>query len=279
MSSVYRVASTPSVHRNSTALPQLPRHSAARSRRSISAAARRSSSVARGMVGSVASSVASAVSASVNAATFVSRLRRPKHAILLEPLEDRPTISLPHLSLEGPEDERPPLCLHNPGLIRWIFEEAREIHLNRPEYRARQNDARKEDRMHSVIFREVLLDVMTATRRCCAAYRVVECLSEAAGVKAKLRQRTSQRFQKVRTKLLVMSIFGKLLQEKREESEEAELMWKNCCNGLSLSLCSKMFASRSRGVGSMRGSISLSLRKYRRGATSKSLAGDAKALS
>lgn len=192
--------------------------------------------------------------------------------IQLPPLLVKPSEKLPHLALDGPENERPPLCLHNVGLIRWVFEEARDLHLARGEYQARQSDPQKQERMHAVIFREVCGDILAATRKCCKAYRAVETMRELAGHKAHARHRAMNRFQGARTKLRVAGTLNKMLRKEHEQNIEAEKMWSECCEGLSLSLslCAKQFASKSLGVRSLRvgdlpcGSISLGLRKYRR---------------
>jgi len=260
----------------------------------VSAAANAAASNASASAGSVASSMSAVVSASVAAASSAvatgrRSLGRPRRRMSLPAPLQRPhsppvrrlsvpavmrepsshlSDQLPHLALEGPAEERPPLSLHNCGLIRWIFEEAKTIHTARPEYQARQCDTTREDNMHMKIFREVCTDVMAATRQCCNAYRAVESMSEAAARRRESRvPRLAKWLQKVKGKLFAAATLAKLLAQMREDSAKAELMWKQCCDGLgSLSLNSKAFASRSLGAQSFRpcGNISLSLRKYRR---------------
>lgn len=297
-----RALSSPGHRRSVMPLPRLPRPSA--SRRSLSSAAKRGSEAVSGAksnvsaaAGAVASATASGVSSSMSlavaAAAFVAngagRLRYPLRnqvRMRLPTLKDRPSEHLPQLSLEGPEEFRPPLRLHNVGLIRWISQEARILHLARPSYQARQSDTRKEEGMHWVILREACADIMSATRKCCKAYRLVECLSEAACERADSRCRAWSNIKQMKTKLFVVGVLSKMLGNVRDDSEKAENMWMQCAAGLSasLSLCAKAFASKSRGLASMRadcpsrsrglasmragnrpcGSISLSLRKYRR---------------
>jgi len=166
-------------------------------------------------------------------------------------MEERAYAKLPRLSLEGSESSRPPMCLHNVGLIRWIFEEARVLHLARPSYQARLDDTKKEKLMSSVILREVCGDILAATRSRCRAYRAVQWSSEAARHKG---DRVWCNLRSLRRKLLVAALFGRMLRDVREENAEAEQMWKQCCVGLgswglgSLSVSSKAFASRSLGL-------------------------------
>jgi len=304
MSNSSRSVSSPCPKHRASRLPRLPRPSA--SGLSTSVAKRRGSeavsgekskvtAAARQLDSATGNCISSSMSLAVAAATFVAtgggRLRRPdprKH----EPLSSLPSLegdnafgprhssdsafgprqSLPRLSLEGPEEMRPPLCLHNVGLNRWIFEQARIIHLDRPSYQARQSDPRREAGMHWVILREVCADVMSATRKCCNAYRLVECLSEAAGKRQDSRSRAWYNIMRLKPKLFAVGVFSKMLGKIRTDDDEAEKMWSQCAAGLSasLSICAKAFASRSRGLSSMRGgnrpcgSISNSLRKYRR---------------
>jgi hypothetical protein len=164
---------------------------------------------------------------------------------------------------------------HNVGLIRWIFEIARDRHLARPSYQARHEcpstsvkyyPAADSKGMVSVIFREVLNDVMLATRDSCRAYRALELGSAAACRKAEVRNR----MQKVKRKLFAVGIINKMLREMREEGDKAELLWRECWLGLaSTSINSKAFASRSLGLASFNpcGSISRGLRRYRREST------------
>lgn len=219
----------------------------------------------------------------------------------LPALPERPSVELPRLSLEGPEDCRPSLYLHNPALIRWIFEEATIRHTARRSYQARQKDSAKDspayEGMQGVIFREVCTDVLVATRQCCTAYRAIEFLNEAARPRAELRHRVTCAKRRLRSKMLVAAIFCKMLREMRENNDKAENMWKLCCEGLgslslglasrslglkafkpkpsagckstglgSMSVSNKVFASRSLGLKSFRpcGSISLGLRRFRR---------------
>jgi len=151
--------------------------------------------------------------------------------------------------------------LHNPGLIRWIFEEAKVRHLARPSYQARQEDGTKFKFMSGVILREVLADILHTTRHCCIAYRLVEYTSKSAAKKLA----AARIFQRVRSKLLVVSMFRKMLQTARDEEAQAELMWKQCCGSLSLS--SKAFVSGAKSMGLRSfacGSISLSLRRLQK---------------
>jgi len=190
---------------------------------------------------------------------------------------------LPHLSLEGPKSERPALSLHNCGLVRWVFEEAKLMHTSRAEYEARKSDTTRDPGMNMVIFREVCTDILSATRLCCNAYRAVESLSElaaerkeadarkAAGEKAAAQKRLliALRFQKVRRKMFAFVSFAKMLRRMRDDSSSAEQMWKQCFAGLgsmSLGVSSKALASRSIGLRAFQGcgSISLGLRKYRK---------------
>jgi hypothetical protein len=189
---------------------------------------------------------------------------------------------LPHLSLEGPKSERPAMRLHNCGLVRWVFEEAKHMHTSRAEYEARKSDTSREPGMLMVIFREVCTDLLLATRRCCNAYRAVESLTELAAERkeAAAREAASQkaaaqkrllialRFQKMRRKVFAIVMFSKMLRRIRDESSNAEQMWKQCFDGLgsmSLGVSSKALASRRFGLRAFQGcgSISLSLRKYR----------------
>merc|ERR1712232_878589 len=134
-----------------------------------------------------------------------------------------------------------------------------------------------------VLFREVCTDILLATRRCCNAYRAVESLAELAAERkeAAAREAASQkaaaqkrlllalRFQKVRRKVFAIVIFSKMLRRMRDDSSNAEQMWKQCFAGLgsmSLGVSSKALASRSIGLRAFQGcgSISLGLRKYRK---------------
>lgn len=263
----------------------------------VSAAASIVASNASATAGTVASSVSATMSTSVAAfaavATGGSGMHRRyseeggctsvgfssgfrRRQLRLPALPERPSVKLPQLALEGPEVLRPSLCLHNVGLIRLIFEEARTSHSARPSYQARQIDPASTDkRMHGVIFREVCTDVLRATQKCCKAYRAVEVLGEAADRRMASRNRVTRNIQNVRRKLLVAGILCKTLRNMREDTAKAESMWKQCCAGLgSLSLSSKAFASRSVGLRSFRpgahpcGSISLGLRSCRRSAKS-----------
>lgn len=252
----------------------------------VSAAATSVVSNASATAGTVASSVSSVASASVGAvaavATRGSRLLRPTMpkrlpALKVRPalqerpaLEERPAVrvmeKLPPLSLEGTESCRPGLSLHNVGLVRWIFEEAKIRHMARPSYQARQEDLYlpKQKFMPGLILREVCTDVLRSTRNCCNAYRALELTIEGASKKMQSRQL----MQRLRRKVFVAGVLGKILKTVREDNKNAELMWKQCCAGLaSWSMSSKAFASRTLGLRSLRqgGSISLGLRKHGRG--------------
>jgi len=191
----------------------------------------------------------------------------------LPALEDRPSAKLPRLSLEGSEASRPLMCLHNVGLMRWIYEEAKTHHIKRPSYKARQCDLTNNKVKARDIFHEVCIDVLAATRHCCRAYRAVKTLNEVAcqnRQKKESRSRIARNMQKVSRKLLVAGIFCKMLRNIREENAKAEVLWKECHDGLaSVSISSKAFGSSSRGLRSFRlgkfacGNISLGLRKSR----------------
>merc|ERR1711865_11566 len=156
--------------------------------------------------------------------------------------------------------------------MRWVHEEAKINHLARPSYQARQADPRKENEkwMPGVVFREVCTDVLSATKKCCKAYRLMNLPIAVCESPKKAIMR--QRVQKLRRKVFVAVVLNKMLKKVREENANAEAMWKQCCAGLaSLSMNSKAFASRSLGLKSLRGgapvcgSISMGLRKLRRG--------------
>lgn len=197
-------------------------------------------------------------------------MRKPNLKMRLPALEDRPYTKLPRLSLEGSEASRPTMALHNVGLIRWIFEEARIRHLARPSYQARQHDVTREKNMHWVILREVCSDIRSATRGCCKAYRALKILNQAALDKKESKERIAGNMRLVRRKLLVAGLLCKMLYKVREDNEKAELMWKNCCDGLgSFSVCSAAFGCASLGLRSFRpsfacGSITLGLRKCKK---------------
>jgi len=183
--------------------------------------------------------------------------------------QERPAVhvmeKLPPLSLEDTESCRPG-NLHNVGLVRWIFEEAKIRHMARPSYQARQEDLYlpKQKFMPGLIFREVCTDVLRSTRNCCNAYRALELTIEGASKTMQSRQL----MQRLRRKVFVAGVLGKLLKTVREDNKNAELMWKQCCSGLaSWSMSSKAFASRTLGLRSLRqgGSISLGLRRHGRG--------------
>jgi len=184
---------------------------------------------------------------------------KPMEQAHLPALEGKPSEKLPRLSLEGSEASRPPMCLHNVGLIRWINEEARDRHMARPSYQARLHDSKTAENMNCVIFREVCNDIRTSTRDCCRAYRAIKHMKLAA------KQRMdplSCNLRRVRRKMLVGRLLCKILGDVREENAKAEIMWKQCCAGLgSCSLASKAFvASRSLGVASITsGSLGLPL--------------------
>lgn len=210
-------------------------------------------------------------------ATGRSLLRRKTLQLSLAASQEKASERLPQLALEGPPACRPTIHSHNVALIRWIFEEARALHLERPEYQARQGDQKPDKCMRGVILQEVCLDVLKATRHCCQAYRAIESLNEAAHANSHPSYRN--KMQKVRRKLFVASALARMLCTIRENNSNAELMWKDCCAGLwSSSLSSKAFASRSitskayksqsLDVRSFQpcGSISLALRRFRRGA-------------
>lgn len=169
-------------------------------------------------------------------------------------LEERAYAKLPRLSLEGSESSRPPMCLHNVGLIRWIFEEARVLHLARPSYQARLDDTKKEKLMSSVILREVCGDILAATRSRCRAYRAVQSLQWSSEAARHKRDRVWCNLRSLRRKLFVAALFGRMLRDVREENAQAEQMWKQCCVGLgswglgSLGVSSKAFASQSLGL-------------------------------
>jgi len=254
----------------------------------VSAAATVVVSSASATAGTVASSVSSVASASVGAvaavATKGSKLLRPNTPKHLPALKDRPTLlertalqerpamhvmeKLPPLSLEGTESSRPGLSLHNVGIVRWIFEDAKIRHMARPSYQARQEDLflPKQKFMPGLILREVCTDVLTSTRNCCNAYRALELTTEGAAK----RMQSRHVMQRLRKKVFVASVLGKLLKTVREDNKNAELMWKQCCAGLaSWSMNSKAFASRTLGLRSVRqgGSISLGLRRHGRDPT------------
>jgi len=186
--------------------------------------------------------------------------------------------TLPRLSLDGSEASRPPMRLHNVGLIRWIFEEARIRHSARPSYQARLHDTKKEKKMSSVLLREVCGDILAATRTCCRAYRAMQWSNEAVRHKS---DRVWCNLRSFRRKLRVAAFFGRMLRDVREENAKAEQMWKQCCIGLgswglgSLSVSNKAFGSQSLGLPSRSlgvssfsrfhvcGSISRGLRKSR----------------
>lgn len=232
----------------------------------VSAAASAAASGASNIVSSV---TAGAATASQELSSFVSfaMTKRPYRPARLPALEHRPTVSLPRLSLEGSEASRPTMSLHNVGLMRWIFEEAKSRHLARPSYQARQHDETREKLMAGVIFREVCADIRSATRNCCAAYRAVKILNTGARQKAEARERVACNIRAVRRKLLVAGLLCKMLQEVRENNARAELMWKDCRTGLgSWSLSGAVFGCRSLGLPSFPrsyvcGSITLGLRK------------------
>lgn len=259
-------------------------------RRSLSRAGAVASSVASNVSAlacsavSNASSAVSSVSASVSASVVTASheltsfanfarteaVRRPNLKVCLPALEDRPHTKLPRLSLEGSEASRPTMALHNVGLIRWIFEEARSRHVARPSYQARQHDLTREKYMHCVILREVCADIRSATRGCCKAYRALKILNQAALDKKESKDRIACNLRLVRRKLLVAGLLCKMLCKVREDNERAELMWKTCCDGLgSFSVSSAAFGCRSLGLQSFRpsfacGSITLGLRKCKK---------------
>lgn len=245
----------------------------------VSAAATVVVSNATATAGTVASSVSSVASASAGAvaavATKGSKLLRPTMPKRLPALKDRPTLQerpavhvmekLPPLSLEGTESCRPGLSLHNVGIVRWIFEEAKIRHMARPSYQARQEDLYlpKQKFMPGLILREVCTDVLRSTRNCCNAYRALELTTEGASK----RMQSRQVMHRLRRKVFVAGVLGKLLKTVRADNKNAELMWQQCCAGLaSWSMSSKAFASRTLGLRSMRqgGSISLGLRRHGR---------------
>lgn len=162
------------------------------------------------------------------------------------------------------------MCLHNVGLMRWIYEEAKTHHMKRQSYQARQYDLTHNKFKARDIFHEVCTDVLSATRHCCRAYRGLKTLNEAACQKKESRYRIAQNMRKLRQKLFVAGIFCKMLRNTREENAKAELLWRECRDGLaSVSISSKAFGGHSLGLRSSRlgnfacGSITLGLRKCR----------------
>lgn len=156
------------------------------------------------------------------------------------------------------------MSFHNVGLMRWIYEEAKTHHMKRQSYQARQHDLTNKTVKARDIFHEVCTDVLLATRHCCRAHRAMKALNEAASQKKESRCRVARKIQKVSRKLFVAGIFCKMLRNIREENARAEVLWKECHDGLaSESISSKAFGSSSSNGGFACGHISLALRTCR----------------